>query len=150
MLLVLLGSCSGVVYGFLLARATVKPSEPMAWTDDISYVIPSLRVEGYSDSELVLHTDKIGLRIAMDDQVLSAPPDTSFRLPLAADLKIATAATGSGTATAASPQTCAFVAGTTGKYVYPADDSRGKRLKNPRCFSTQQEGIAAGLLVPEK
>lgn len=142
-------SVVGVVYGFFLGRVTNRPTMPMAWVEDVSYRIPMLTIEGYTDKELVLHTDGLGLRIAMEDQILSAPPETSFRVALDERLRAALPETDSGSLVEAN-KPCSFVAGTSGKYVYPAEDSRAKRLKTRRCFSTQEEAVAAGLSVPEK
>lgn len=148
-LAVVVGSGGGLVYGFFLARATVRPPTPMAWVEDVGYTIPVMSIEGYTDKELVLRTDTLGMRIKQGDEILSAPPDTSFRVILDDRLKAALPEAGSGNLLQAN-QACNFVAGTTGKYAYPAEDSRAKRLKTRRCFATEKEALAAGLQVPEK
>lgn len=161
LLIALLGSSSGVIYGFLLAKASSVPEVPMSWVEDISYTIPTLNIEGYTDDEVVFKTDVLGTRFQMGEQLLSAPPETLFRLKLDPKLRVAAATTGSGvlnggssktgdTAAAATSEACPFVAGTTGKYVYPEADSRAKRLKTRRCFGSQEAAVSAGLLVPEK
>lgn len=121
----------------------------MAWVEDVGYRIPVITIEGYTDKELVLHTDSLGVRIAMEDQILSAPPETSFRVALDDRLRAALPEASTGTLVEAN-KPCSFVAGTSGKYVYPAEDSRAKRLKTRRCFASQAEAVAAGLSVPEK
>jgi len=150
-LLALIGSTVGTIVGFFVARASWVPPEPMEWVEDISFRIPVLQLESYSATQMTLRTDALGTRIIMGDQILSAPPNTQFRLVL--DPMLRQASTGStltekGANSVNAP--CPFVAGSTGKYVYPEDDARAKRLKTKRCFTTIEEAKSAGLLIPEK
>lgn len=149
MLLIVGGTCGGISYGYLLARATAIPPTPMQWVEEVSYHVPMLTLEGYSDTEMVWKTGPIGLRFILGEDILSAPPETLFRLPLPLALKEEQASSSTGTELPGADN-CPFVAGTTGKYVYPQDDARAKRLKTRRCFANQEEALAAGLLVPEK
>lgn len=146
--LAVVGSLAGTTLGYLVAQATMVPPAPMEWVEEIGYRVPVLTLETYTDQELTLRTDALGTRFVMGEKILSAPPMTTFRLVLDPALRVVQTGTTLGEK---SPSTaCSFVAGTTGKYVYPAEDARAKRLKTRRCFDSLQAAQEAGLLVPEK
>lgn len=128
----------GFLCGFHYGGMKELPSHPIQFVDDINPYVPYMKILGLTNNELQIETTAHSLRIENGESILTAPPESSFTIPIAH--VIATTATSN----VAAP--CAYAAAKTGKYLYPAESSQAKRLSDSkRCFTSIEEGEKAGL-----
>lgn len=101
---------------------------------------------GLTNNELQIETKDHSLRIENGEDILNAPANTAFTVPVANVI-----ASASASENTENINSCAFAAAKTGKYIYPSDSTQAQRLSTgKRCFSSIAEGEKAGLTLWQK
>ncbi|MFN7160594.1 MAG: hypothetical protein ACK4NC_03220 [Candidatus Gracilibacteria bacterium] len=148
-ILVITSICATLVFGFFCGSfyANMKevPSYPIQFIDDINPYVPYLKILGLENNQLQIETKDHSIRIENGEDILNAPANTPFTVPIANIL----ASSDSPAALPAS--SCAYAAAKTGKYLYSAESTQAQRLSaSKRCFASIAEGEKAGLVLWEK